>query len=147
MSQAALIILHGVQIGETQRCTSNLLQNSKREEHQIENANSKVEFRQRSQEFEPQLGVVLELVDLMQQYTFDVLIQEEEERLNMSKREEVVPRYRSTSHFYYRDGQENKEFKQRVHNFEPMIHYVIEQEAATQGIKMSRGIELVLVTR
>ncbi len=121
MSQAALIILHGVQIGETQRCTSNLLQNSKREEHQIENANSKVEFRQRSQE--------------------------KEEKFNMSKREKVVPRYRSTSHFYYRDGQENKEFKQRVHNFEPMIHYVIEQEAATQGIKMSRGIELVLVTR
>ncbi len=86
-------------------------------------------------------------MDLMQQYTFDVLIQEEEERLNMSKREEVVPRYRSTSHFYYRDGLENKEFKQRVHNFEPMIHYVIEQEAATQGIKMSRGIELILVTR
>jgi hypothetical protein len=47
------------------------------------------------------LGVVLELVDMMQQHTFDVLIQEEEERLNMSKREEVVPRYRSISPFYY----------------------------------------------
>jgi hypothetical protein len=37
----------------------------------------------------------------MQQYTFDVLIQEKEEKFNMSKREKVVPRYRSTSHFYY----------------------------------------------
>jgi hypothetical protein len=33
MPQVSLIILHGVQIGETQRCTSSLLQNSKREEH------------------------------------------------------------------------------------------------------------------
>jgi hypothetical protein len=42
---------------------------------------------------------VLELVDLMKQDTSNVLIQEEEQRLNMSKREEVVPRYRSASLF------------------------------------------------
>ncbi len=28
-----------------------------------------------------------------------------------------------------------------------MIHYVVEQEIATQGIKMSRGVEPVFVTR
>jgi hypothetical protein len=28
-----------------------------------------------------------------------------------------------------------------------VIHYIIEQEVATQGIKMSRGVELVLATR
>jgi GTP cyclohydrolase FolE2 len=32
-------------------------------------------------------------------------------------------------------------------NFEPQIHYVVEQEATTQGIKMSRGVELVIVTK
>jgi len=33
MPHAALIILHGMQIGETQRCTGSRLQNSRREEH------------------------------------------------------------------------------------------------------------------
>jgi hypothetical protein len=28
-----------------------------------------------------------------------------------------------------------------------LIHYVVEQEIATQGIKMSRGVEPVFVTR
>ncbi len=82
----------------------------------------------------------------MQQHTFDVLIQEEEQRLSMSKREEVVPRYIYVSPLYYRDSQENEEFKQRAQNFEHLIHYFVEQEAATQGIRMSRGIEQVLVT-
>jgi hypothetical protein len=39
-----------------------------------------------------------------------------------------------------------KSLKKEFRNFEPLIHRVIEQEAATQGIKISRGIELVLVT-
>jgi hypothetical protein len=28
-----------------------------------------------------------------------------------------------------------------------LIHYVVEQKAATQGIKMSKGIEAVLITK
>ncbi len=42
-----------MQIGETQRCTSIMSQNSRKEERYIENADSKVEFRKRSWEFEP----------------------------------------------------------------------------------------------
>jgi len=75
------------------------------------------------------------------------LIQKEEHKLNKSKREEVVPRYKSVSFPYCRNGQENEELKQRAQNFEPTIHYIIEQEVATQGIRMSRGIELALVTK
>jgi hypothetical protein len=37
----------------------------------------------------------------MQQHDFDALIHEEEQRLNMSEREEVVPRYKTTSPPYY----------------------------------------------
>jgi hypothetical protein len=44
----------------------------------------------------------------------------------MSKREEVVPKYRSTSPPYYQDGQDNEEFEQRNQNFDPLIHYVVE---------------------
>ncbi len=40
MPQARLIILHEMQIGETQRCTDSQQQNSKREKCQIENENS-----------------------------------------------------------------------------------------------------------
>jgi hypothetical protein len=49
----------------------------------------------------------------------------------MSKREEVVPKYRSTSPPYYQKDHKTKEFEQRAQNFEPSIHYVVEQEAAT----------------
>ncbi len=52
-----------------------------------------------------------------------------------------------TSPPYYRDGQKNEKFEQRAQNFEPSIHYIVEQEVATQGIRMSRGVELVLETR
>ncbi len=45
MPQAILIILHEVQIGETQRCTGSLQRNSKRKKCQIENAYSQDEFR------------------------------------------------------------------------------------------------------
>ncbi len=44
----------------------------------------------------------------------------------MSKREEVVPRYKFASPPYYRDGKENKEFEQKNLNIEPPIQYVIE---------------------
>jgi len=46
--QVTLIIPCEVQTGETQRHTNNLQQNSRREERRIENANSHIEFRQRS---------------------------------------------------------------------------------------------------
>ncbi len=65
----------------------------------------------------------------MQQHDSNTLIYEEEHRLNMSEREEVVPRYISTSPPYYRKDHENEEFEQRAQNFEPSIHYVVEQEA------------------
>lgn len=45
MPQAIWIIPHEVQIGETLKHISSLQQNFKKEKHQIENANSHVEFR------------------------------------------------------------------------------------------------------
>ncbi len=75
--KATPIMPHEMQIGEAQRCTSNLMPNSKREERQIENADSQVEFKQRSQEFKPQQKIVLGSTNLMQQHNFDTLIQEE----------------------------------------------------------------------
>ncbi len=65
----------------------------------------------------------------------------------MLEREEVVLKYKFTSPPYYQEGQENEEFEQRAQNFEPLIHYVVEQEAVTQGIKISKRVESVLVTR
>jgi hypothetical protein len=34
----------------------------------------------------------------------------------------MVPKYKFVSLLYYREGLENEEFKQRVQNFEPLIH-------------------------
>jgi hypothetical protein len=62
----------------------------------------------------------------------------------MSKNEEVVPRYISPSPHYWED---HVEFEQKVYNFEPLIHHVVEQEVTTQGIRMSRGVELLLITK
>jgi hypothetical protein len=45
MPQAALNIFHEVKTGEAWKCTSKLLQNYRREERQIKNADSQVEFR------------------------------------------------------------------------------------------------------
>jgi len=81
------------------------------------------------------------------QHNFDVLIQEEEQKFNMSKRAEIVPRYRSTSPPYYRKDHEIEEFEQRTQNFEPLIRYVVEQKIVIQLIKMSKGVEPILVTR
>ncbi len=83
----------------------------------------------------------------MQQHDSNALIQEEEQRFNKSESEKVVLRYRSTSPLYYQEGQENEEFEQRVQNFEPLIHYVVEQKASTQGIIISKGVESVLVIK
>jgi hypothetical protein len=47
------------------------------------------------------------------------------------KREEVVPRYKSASPPYYQEEHENEEIEERAQNFEPRIHYVVEQEATT----------------
>jgi hypothetical protein len=44
---------------------------------------------------------MLESTNLMQQHNFDVLIQEEEHRLNRLEKEEMVPRYISVSPPYY----------------------------------------------
>jgi hypothetical protein len=63
----------------------------------------------------------------------------------MSKREEMVPRYKSRSSLYYWEGQENEGF--RVHNFKPLFYYIIEQEAITHGIKISRRVEPIFITR
>ncbi len=59
----------------------------------------------------------------------------------------MVLKYKSVSPLYYREGQENEEFEQRPHNFEPPNHYVVEQEATTQGIRISKRIEPVLITK
>jgi hypothetical protein len=65
----------------------------------------------------------------------------------MSEREEVLRRYIFSLPPYYQNDQKNKEFEQRAQNFEPSIHYVIEQNITTQGIKMSKGVEPVLVPK
>jgi hypothetical protein len=65
MPLVALIIFREVQTSEAWRRTNNL-QRNRRKECYIENANSQVEFRRINQEFEPQQGIVLELVGLMQ---------------------------------------------------------------------------------
>jgi hypothetical protein len=65
----------------------------------------------------------------------------------MSKREEIVPRYISTSPPYYRKDHDNEQFEQRAQNFEPSIHYVVEQEAIIQGMKMSIEVEPIFVIR
>ncbi len=50
----------------------------------------------------------------MQQHNFNSLIQEEEQRFNISKREEVVPRYKFASPPYYREDHEDEEFEKMV---------------------------------
>ncbi len=57
----------------------------------------------------------------MQQHNSDALIQKEEQRLNRSKREEVIPRYIFTSSPYYQKDHENEEFEWKTQNFEPSI--------------------------
>jgi hypothetical protein len=82
----------------------------------------------------------------MQQHDFDVLIHEEEHGFNSLKREEVVPRYKSISPPYYQEH-EDEELEERAQNFERHIHYVVEQEVTTQNIRISEGVELILIIR
>jgi hypothetical protein len=83
----------------------------------------------------------------MQQQNFNVFMYDEEQKLNKSKREEVMLRYRSTSPPYYKKERQDEELEERTQNFEPQIHYVVEQETVTQGIRMSRGVESIIITR
>ncbi len=89
---------------------------------------------------------MLESIGLMQRHNYDVLIWKEEQILNISKREEVVPRFKFASPLYYWEDHENEEFEQVKQKFEPLIHYLVEQKVAIQGIKMFKGIELILIT-
>jgi len=50
----------------------------------------------------------------MQQHNSNVLIQKEEQIFNKLKREEVVPRYRSTSSFYYRKVRRMKSLNKKL---------------------------------
>ncbi len=83
----------------------------------------------------------------MQQHDFDALIHGKEQTLNKLEREEVLPRYKFASPPYYKKEHEDEKLKKIAQNFEPHIHFVVEQEAITQGIKMSRGVELILVIK
>jgi hypothetical protein len=59
----------------------------------------------------------------------------------------VVLKYKFVSPPYYWEGQKNEKFEQKTQNFELPIHYVVEQEVITQGIRICKGVELVLVIR
>jgi hypothetical protein len=83
---------------------------------------------------------------LRQQHDFDVLIHEKEHGLNSLEREEVVPRYKFVSPPYYQEH-EDEELEKKAQNFEPHTHYVVEQKVATQDIKISKGIEPILVIK
>jgi len=54
-----------------------------------------------SRELKLQQKVALKSSSLMQQRDFNALIYEEEHKLNRSKKEEIVLRYKSTSPPYY----------------------------------------------
>jgi hypothetical protein len=62
----------------------------------------------------------------MQQQNFNVLMYEEEQKFNKSKKKEVIPRYRSASPPYYKKEHWDEKFEKKAQNFEPQIHYVIE---------------------
>ncbi len=68
---------------------------------------------------------------LMQEQNYNALMYEEEQRLNMSKRQEIVPRHKFVSPPYYWKDHENEKFEQIVQNFEPSICYVVEQKVTT----------------
>ncbi len=117
-----------MQLGEAQKRTNNLQQISKKEKRQIENVDSRDEFRWRNQESEPWQKVVLKSLGLMQQPNFDALMYDEH-RFNRSKREEVVPKYKSASFIIERTMRMkslNKELK--ILNLQC---YVVKQKVAT----------------
>jgi hypothetical protein len=59
------------------------------------------------------------------------LIYGEEKRHNKLEREEVVLRYKFAKPPHYKKEHEDEEFEERAQNFEPQIHYVVEQKATT----------------
>jgi hypothetical protein len=76
------------------------------------------------------------------------LMYEEEQRFNMSKKEEVVPRYKLVlPPYYWKEHEDEDQLEERAQNFELQIHYVVEQKAITLGIRMSKRVELILVTK
>jgi hypothetical protein len=80
----------------------------------------------RNRESKSQQRVVLESPGLMQQQKPDVLMSKEKQRFNKLEKEEVIPRYKSASPLYYQEDHQNAKFEQKVQNFEPQIHYVVE---------------------
>jgi hypothetical protein len=67
----------------------------------------------------------------MQRHNIVAFIYEEEQIFNKLEKEEIVPRYIFVSPFYYQEDHENEKFEQITQNFEPPIHYVVEQKAIT----------------
>jgi hypothetical protein len=53
-------------------------------------------------------------------------------KFNKSEREKVIVKYKYVSPLSYRKDHENEEFEQKAHNFEPPIHYVVEQLKALE---------------
>jgi hypothetical protein len=64
------------------------------------------------------------------------LIHEKEQKLNKLEKENIIPKCKFASFLYYRKDHENEEFEQKAQNFEPLIHYVVEQEVVIQGIRI-----------
>jgi hypothetical protein len=65
----------------------------------------------------------------------------------MLKKEEIILRCRSTSPPYYQEEHEDEKLEKITQNFELEIHYVLEQKVATKGIKTSRGVHMIFITR
>ncbi len=71
---------------------------------------------------------------------------EEEHGLNRLEREEVVPKYKFTSLPYYQRTMRMKSLNKELKILN-LWCYVVEQEVRTQGIRMSRGVESIFVTK
>ncbi len=74
------------------------------------------------------------------------MIHGKEQRLNWSERKKVVPRYIYDSPPFYQEKHEDEKLEKKTQIFEPEIFYVVGQKVTTQGKKMSRGVQLILVT-
>jgi hypothetical protein len=59
------------------------------------------------------------------------MIHGEKHKLKRSEREEVIPRYIFASLIYYWEEYEDEKLEERDRNFEPQIHYLVEQKATT----------------
>ncbi len=83
---------------------------------------------------------------LIQQHDSGDLIHEEEQILTCQKGRKW---YQGTNLLHILIIKRTMRLKSlnKSSKFEPSIHYVVEQEAIIQGIRMSRGAEPVLITR